>query len=279
MHLMEERLRRFLPGALRRAAPPRRSPGTGRARRASPGRCAWRDLFAQPGGRRRPRSYWTDRRLIPPHLEERLFGEGLAERRRRFDPVRRPRAAPRPRAQGAARPRPLSRPQDLARRRRPGQGRPDEHGARPGGALSAARPPGGRARGAHCPPRLKLAGGTHQGPAAPGGGAAAAGRDPGAAEARLRAARSRAGCARTCGTSRATCCSRADAFGARPLRAPGGRAACSTTTRRGRLDAGWALWTLLMLEVWGREVARAGPSAGPSARRCPVRSASETSGL
>ena len=24
-----------------------------------------------------------------------------------------------------------------------------------------------------------------------------------------------------------------------------------------RLDAGWALWTLLMLEVWGREVARA----------------------
>jgi asparagine synthase (glutamine-hydrolysing) len=24
----------------------------------------------------------------------------------------------------------------------------------------------------------------------------------------------------------------------------------------GRLDAGWAIWTLLMLEVWGREVAR-----------------------
>jgi asparagine synthase (glutamine-hydrolysing) len=27
-----------------------------------------------------------------------------------------------------------------------------------------------------------------------------------------------------------------------------------------RLEAGWALWTLLMLEVWGREVARATPS-------------------
>jgi asparagine synthase (glutamine-hydrolysing) len=27
-----------------------------------------------------------------------------------------------------------------------------------------------------------------------------------------------------------------------------------------RLEAGWALWTLLMLEVWGREVARAVPA-------------------
>jgi asparagine synthase (glutamine-hydrolysing) len=33
-----------------------------------------------------PRSYDFDRRLIPPHLEERLFGEGLAQRKRRFDP-------------------------------------------------------------------------------------------------------------------------------------------------------------------------------------------------
>ncbi len=31
-----------------------------------------------------------------------------------------------------------------------------------------------------------------------------------------------------------------------------------------RLEAGWALWTLLMLEVWGREVARAAPSLSTS---------------
>jgi asparagine synthase (glutamine-hydrolysing) len=33
-----------------------------------------------------------------------------------------------------------------------------------------------------------------------------------------------------------------------------------------RLEAGWALWTLLMLEVWGREVARAAPSLPTSDR-------------
>jgi asparagine synthase (glutamine-hydrolysing) len=27
-----------------------------------------------------------------------------------------------------------------------------------------------------------------------------------------------------------------------------------------RLEAGWAIWTLLMLEIWGREVARAVPA-------------------
>jgi hypothetical protein len=27
-----------------------------------------------------------------------------------------------------------------------------------------------------------------------------------------------------------------------------------------RIEAGWAIWTLLMLEVWGREVARGGAS-------------------
>jgi asparagine synthase (glutamine-hydrolysing) len=26
----------------------------------------------------------------------------------------------------------------------------------------------------------------------------------------------------------------------------------------GRIEAGWSIWTLLMLEVWGREVARGG---------------------
>jgi asparagine synthase (glutamine-hydrolysing) len=32
-----------------------------------------------------------------------------------------------------------------------------------------------------------------------------------------------------------------------------------------RLEAGWALWTLLMLELWGREVARQAPSAAAGA--------------
>ena len=30
-----------------------------------------------------------------------------------------------------------------------------------------------------------------------------------------------------------------------------------------RLEAGWAIWTLLMLEVWGREVARAPRASWP----------------
>jgi asparagine synthase (glutamine-hydrolysing) len=84
MHLFEERLRGLLPGGLRRGLFPAlgrswpRSPGLPRALRLGG---LFRNLAVEA-----PRSYDFDRRLIPPHLEERLFGEGLLQRRRRFDP-------------------------------------------------------------------------------------------------------------------------------------------------------------------------------------------------
>ncbi|MFL6193316.1 MAG: asparagine synthase (glutamine-hydrolyzing) [Thermoanaerobaculia bacterium] len=84
MHLMEERLRGLIPGGLRRSLFPAlgrswpRSPGLPRALRLG-GLC--RNLAVEA-----PRSYDFDRRLIPPHLEERLFGESLSARRRTFDP-------------------------------------------------------------------------------------------------------------------------------------------------------------------------------------------------
>jgi asparagine synthase (glutamine-hydrolysing) len=84
MHLMEERLRSFIPGALRQGLFPAlgrswpRSPGLPRALRLGG---LFRNLAVDA-----PRSYDFDRRLIPPHLEARLFGEGLSGRRRRFDP-------------------------------------------------------------------------------------------------------------------------------------------------------------------------------------------------
>jgi asparagine synthase (glutamine-hydrolysing) len=79
MHLMEERLRSFLPAPLRRGLFPAlgrswpRSPRLPRALRLGG---LFRNLAVDA-----PRSYDFDRRLIPPHLEERLFGG-----RRRFDP-------------------------------------------------------------------------------------------------------------------------------------------------------------------------------------------------
>ena len=85
MHLMEERLRSFIPRRLAPWRSSRRSAGAGRARRACRGPCGWAASSATWRSRRR-RSYDFDRRLIPPHLEARLFGEGLSERRRRFDP-------------------------------------------------------------------------------------------------------------------------------------------------------------------------------------------------
>ena len=84
MHLAEERLRRFLPAPLRHGLLPPlgrlwpRSPRLPRALRLG-------GLFRNLGVEA-PRSYDFDRRLIPPHLEERLFGASLKERRRAFDP-------------------------------------------------------------------------------------------------------------------------------------------------------------------------------------------------
>jgi len=79
MHLMEERLRSFVPAPLRRGLFPalgRRWPRSARLPRALRLGGLFRNLSVEA-----PRSYDFDRRLIPPHLEERLFGG-----RRRFDP-------------------------------------------------------------------------------------------------------------------------------------------------------------------------------------------------
>ncbi|MEA2690852.1 MAG: hypothetical protein QOJ16_239 [Acidobacteriota bacterium] len=84
VHLLEERARRFLPAALRRAALPPlarrwpRSPSLPRPLRLA---SILGNLAVDAD-----RAYWNDRSLIPAHLADRLFGGGLAERRRRFDP-------------------------------------------------------------------------------------------------------------------------------------------------------------------------------------------------
>ncbi len=84
VHLMEERVRRFLPAALRRVALPAlvrrwpRSPSLPRPLRLA---SILGNLAVDAD-----RAYWNDRSLIPAHLAARLFGEGLTERRRRFDP-------------------------------------------------------------------------------------------------------------------------------------------------------------------------------------------------
>jgi asparagine synthase (glutamine-hydrolysing) len=84
VHLMEERVRGFLPAALRRAAFPAlarhwpRSPSLPRPLRLA---SIFDNLSVDSD-----RAYWNDRNLIPAHLASRLFGAGLAERRRRFDP-------------------------------------------------------------------------------------------------------------------------------------------------------------------------------------------------
>src|SRR4051812_11243797 len=84
VHLLEERARRFLPAALRRTALPTlarhwpRSPSLPRPLRLA---SIFGNLAVDAD-----RAYWNDRRLIPAHLAERLFGEDLIQRRRRFDP-------------------------------------------------------------------------------------------------------------------------------------------------------------------------------------------------
>jgi asparagine synthase (glutamine-hydrolysing) len=84
MHLLEVRLRGLVPGGLRRGLFPGlarhwpRSPRLPRALRLA-------GLFGNLAVDA-DRSYFADRCLIPGHLQERLWGEGLKERRKRFDP-------------------------------------------------------------------------------------------------------------------------------------------------------------------------------------------------
>ncbi|HKI03244.1 MAG TPA: asparagine synthase (glutamine-hydrolyzing) [Thermoanaerobaculia bacterium] len=84
MHLLEERLRPWVPAAVRRGVFPelaRRWPRSPRLPRPFRLGGLLGNLSVDAA-----RSYYQDRCLIPGHLQERLFGEGLRERRRRFDP-------------------------------------------------------------------------------------------------------------------------------------------------------------------------------------------------
>jgi asparagine synthase (glutamine-hydrolysing) len=84
MHLLEEQARGWLPAGLRRAVLPGlarhwpRSPRLPRPLRAG---TVLANLAVDAD-----RAFFQDRCLIPAHLQERLFGEALRERRRRFDP-------------------------------------------------------------------------------------------------------------------------------------------------------------------------------------------------
>ena len=255
MHLMEERLRSFIPGALRQGLFPAlgrswpRSPGLPRALRLGG---LFRNLAVDA-----PRSYDLDRRLIPPHLETRLFGEGLARRRRRFDPF----AAIEPHLARAPR-EPLARALYLDLK----TWLADD------GLVKVDRMSMAHALEVRCPmldhriiefaarlpARLKLAGGTTK-----------------VLLRRVAARRLPAGILSRPKRGFAPPISRwlredlrdfsrdlllgADAFG-------GGLFERREVERllddhaAYRLEAGWALWTLLMLEVWGREVARSVPA-------------------
>jgi len=83
-HLLEVRLRGLLPDSVRGSVLPglaRRWPRSARLPRALRLGGLFGNLAMDA-----ERAYFADRCLIPAHLQERLFGAGLRERRRRFDP-------------------------------------------------------------------------------------------------------------------------------------------------------------------------------------------------
>ncbi len=259
MHLMEERLRRFLPAPLRHGLFPSlgrswpRSPRLPRMMRLGG---LFRNLAVEA-----PRSYDFDRRLIPPHLEERLFGEGLARRRRRFDPF----VAIEPHLARAPR-EPLARALYLDLKTWLA-----DDGLVKVDRMSMAHSLEVRCPlldhriiefAARLPARLKLAGGTTK---------VLLRR---VAERRLPAdilARPKRGFAPPVSRwlredlrdlSRDLLLA-GDAFGRGLFERREVERLLDDHAAR-RLEAGWALWTLLMLEVWGREVARAAPSLSAS---------------
>jgi asparagine synthase (glutamine-hydrolysing) len=84
MHLLEVRLRGLVPEGVRHGLFPglaRRWPRSPRLPRALRLAGLFGNLAVDAD-----RSYFADRCLIPGHLQERLWGEGLKERRKRFDP-------------------------------------------------------------------------------------------------------------------------------------------------------------------------------------------------
>jgi asparagine synthase (glutamine-hydrolysing) len=254
MHLMEERLRRFLPKPLRHGLFPSfgrlwpRSPRLPRALRLGG---LFRNLAVEA-----PRSYDFDRRLIPPHLEERLLGG-----RRRLDPF----VAIEPHLARAPR-EPLARALYLDLKTWLA-----DDGLVKVDRMSMAHSLEVRCPlldhriiefAARLPARLKLA-------------STAAGTATKVLLRRVAARRLPADILARPKRGFAPPVSRwlredlrdlsrdlllaPDAFG-RDLfeRREVARLLDDHASRR--LEAGWALWTLLMLEVWGREVARAAPS-------------------
>jgi len=257
MHLLEERLRRWVPGPVRHGLFPGlarhwpRSPRLPRALRLG-GLLGNLSVDAD-------RSYYRDRCLIPLHLQERLFGESLRERRRGFDPF----SALEPHLARAPR-EPLARALYLD----------FKTWLADDGLVKVDRMSMAHALEVRCPlldhriiemaarlpARLKMAGGRTK---------ILLRR---VAERRLPAeimARPKRGFAPPISRwlredlrdfSRDLLLA-PDAFG-RGLFERREVERLLDDHAAHRLEAGWALWTLLMLEVWGREVARQAP-AGP----------------
>jgi asparagine synthase (glutamine-hydrolysing) len=82
--LLEARVRGMIPGPVRRGLLPPLARSWPRSARLP--RALRLGGFLGNVSVDRDRAYFHDRSHIPPHLQERLFGEGLRERRRRFDP-------------------------------------------------------------------------------------------------------------------------------------------------------------------------------------------------
>jgi asparagine synthase (glutamine-hydrolysing) len=251
-HLLEERLRPWLPGAVRRHLFPalaRRWPRSPRLPRPLRLGGALANLAADAD-----RAYWRDRQQVPEHLAGRLFGPALAERRRRFDPFAAlaPHLARAPRGDALARSLYLDLKTWLA----------DD------GLVKVDRMSMAHALEVRCPlldrrvvelafrmpSRIKLRAGETKRPLRR------------LAERRLPPAilaRPKRGFAppvdrwlrgELAGFARDLLL--APGARAAELCAPGALARLLDDHAARRLDAGWAIWSLLMLEVWSREVER-----------------------
>jgi asparagine synthase (glutamine-hydrolysing) len=257
MALMEARVRRWLPAGLRRAALPplaRLWPRSARLPRALRLGGFLANLAVDAD-----RAWFHDRSHVQPHLQERLFGEGLRERRRRFDPfvALEPHLARAPQGDPLARALYLDLKTWLA----------DD------GLVKVDRMSMAHALEVRCPlldhrvvefaarvpSRLKL--------------------DHGRTKVLLRRVAERRLPREILSRPKRGFAPPVSRWLREDLRdlsrdlllGPGALAG-SLFERRplmellddhgsGRLDAGWAIWTLLMLEVWGREVAQSSPPA------------------
>jgi asparagine synthase (glutamine-hydrolysing) len=260
MHLWEERARGWLPAGLRRAVLPglaRRWPRSPRLPRPLRAGSVLANLAVDAG-----RAYFHDRCLIPAHLEERLFAEALRDRRRRFDPF----AALAPHLARAPQDDPLARALYLD----------FKTWLADDGLVKVDRMSMAHALEVRCPlldhrviefaarvpSRLKLAGGE--------------------TKILLRRVAARLLPAEILARPKRGFAPPVSRWLREDLRdlahdlllAPDAMAAELFDRRQvarlladhanRRIEAGWSIWTLLMLEVWGREVARGGKAAAPA---------------